>query len=251
MSRRRVFAAAALLLLGATAQCAFLRRAPHPGATAADGALAVLGGLRTLAAEAIWMRADRLQQAGRFSELVQLAEWLTALEPYNVQVWEYSAWNLAYNVSSRLPGAAERWPWVYAGIRLLRDRGIPRNPRAAALYRNLAFLFEVKLGVDKAEHCAPEYRRFWREIVEDAARRGAWSELGMESGRMAAVAGKYGIADWGDPFASAIYWADAGLECGDPRETPFLNEIIRQSRSLLARPSGTPVGAAAEQGANP
>lgn len=251
MSFRCAISAVVLLLCGVAAQCAFLGRTVHPGATAADGALAALGGLRTLAAEAIWMRADRLQQAGRFSELVQLADWLTALEPYNVQVWEYSAWNLAYNVSSRLPGAAERWPWVYAGICLLRDRGIPRNPRAATLYRNLAFLFEVKLGIDRAEHCAPEYRIFWRATVDDVARRGAWPELGMEPARMAAVAAKYGIADWADPFASALYWADAGLECGDPRETPFLNEIIRQSRSLLARPSGTHDGAAAEQGANP
>ena len=71
--------------------------------------LAALGGVRSIAAEVVWFRADRLQEEGRYVELAQLAETLAFLEPHTPEVWSYAAWNLAYNVSAMMPTAADRF----------------------------------------------------------------------------------------------------------------------------------------------
>ena len=74
----------------------------------AESAFAALGGLRAIASEIIWFRADRLQEEGRYVELAQLASMLTAMEPRTPEVWSYAAWNLAYNVSVMMP-TPEAW----------------------------------------------------------------------------------------------------------------------------------------------
>ena len=58
-----------------------------------------LGGFRGLIANALWIRASDLQMEDRFFEQVQLADWITKLEPTFVQVWLVQAWNMAYNIS--------------------------------------------------------------------------------------------------------------------------------------------------------
>ena len=99
-----------------------------------------------MAAEVIWFRADRLQEEGRYVEMAQLASALAFMEPHTPEVWSYAAWNLAYNVSVMMPDAPERWRWVEAGIRLLRDDGLRLNPRDPVLYRELAWMFLAKVG---------------------------------------------------------------------------------------------------------
>ncbi len=47
----------------------------------------------------LWMRAIHLQEEARVLELVQLSDWITALEPQFTTVWAFHAWNMAYNVS--------------------------------------------------------------------------------------------------------------------------------------------------------
>src|SRR5688500_7472627 len=62
-----------------------------------------LGGLRGLIANASWMRANKLQEEGQYFEMVQLADWITKLEPTFAQVWIVQAWNMAYNISVKFP----------------------------------------------------------------------------------------------------------------------------------------------------
>ena len=174
-----------------------------------EGALAALGGLRSIAAEVIWFRADRLQEEGRYVELAQLASALTFMEPHTPEVWSYAAWNLAYNVSVMMATPEDRWRWVQAGIRLLRDEGLVLNPRSADLYRELAWLFELKIGAS-VDSAAPVYRQKWRAIVEDVRRRGAWEELRMDPKEMLRLEQATGFDDWTDPQLSAIYWGARG-----------------------------------------
>ena len=42
---------------------------------------------RGLIANALWIRANDLQQDGKYFEMVQLADWITKLEPTLTQVW--------------------------------------------------------------------------------------------------------------------------------------------------------------------
>jgi len=238
---KRMLAVVAVLSLLAAAACAQLAlRSARPASAPAmtEGALAALGGLRSIAAEVVWFRADRLQDEGRFVELAQLASTLAYLEPHTPEVWSHAAWNLAYNISIMMPTPEDRWRWVHAAIRLLRDKGLAINPLESELYRELAWMFELKLGTD-LDSAADVYREKWREIVKDVERRGAWSELRMEGAVVGEVRRGYGIDDVADPMFSAIYWAHLGRAVAKRKEDVlFLNEIIRQSRQIYFKKKG-------------
>jgi len=72
------------------------------------------GAFRGLAVDALWMRADRLKEEGQFFDARQLAEWITTLQPRFASVWEFHAWNMAYNISVAIPATQpdQRWQWV-------------------------------------------------------------------------------------------------------------------------------------------
>lgn len=109
-------------------------------------ATTLLGGFRGIIVDMLWLRAIELQQEGKFFELVQLHDWICKMEPRLTQIWIYNAWNLAYNVSVECPTPEERWNWVRAGIRLLRDQGIQYNRKAPKLYKELGWIYYHKLG---------------------------------------------------------------------------------------------------------
>src|SRR6185437_8054050 len=46
-----------------------------------------LGGFRGLISNALWIRASELQEDGKYFEMVQLADWITKLEPNLPSVW--------------------------------------------------------------------------------------------------------------------------------------------------------------------
>lgn len=237
MKKRILLAALAAFLALLSVGLQFALRAARPASAPAmtEGALAAFGGLRSIVAEVVWFRADRLQDEGRYVELAQLASTLSYLEPHTPEVWSYAAWNLAYNISIMMPTHEDRWRWVYAAICLVRDKGLVLNPTESELYRELAWLFELKLGtnLDAASHV---YRAKWRETVEDVARRGAWEELRMDKRVMDEVTKAYGMSDVADPMYSAVYWAHIGRVVSKKKEdVAFLNEIIRQSRAIYRR----------------
>ena len=209
--RKTVFVPLAILLsvLAVGGQIALNRLRPKSASALAEGAMAAMGGIRAIAAEVVWFRADRLQEEGRYVELAQLAETLAFLEPHTPEVWSYAAWNLAYNVSVMMPTAADRWRWVLAAIRLLRDSGLRLNPASPELCRELAWMFELKIGTD-LDAAAGHYREEWKRIVEDVRARQAWEELGMDPVVMARIERATGFDDWTDPQLSAIYWAVVG-----------------------------------------
>ena len=209
--KARVLVPLAILLsvLAVGGQFALNRMRPKSASLLTSGVLAAMGGVRAIAAEVVWFRADRLQEEGRYVELAQLAETLAFLEPHTPEVWSYAAWNLAYNVSVMMPTAEDRWRWVLAAICLLRDSGLRLNPASPELCRELAWLFELKIGTD-LDAAAGHYRAEWKRIVEDVRRRQAWEELGMDPVVMARIERATGFDDWTDPQLSAIYWAVVG-----------------------------------------
>ena len=73
-----------------------------------------LGGFRGLIANALWIRANDLQNDDKFFEAAQLATWITDLEPSFSQVWLFQAWNMAYNISVKFKDFPDRWRWVAA-----------------------------------------------------------------------------------------------------------------------------------------
>ncbi|MGB7582900.1 MAG: hypothetical protein WBL85_10695 [Sedimentisphaerales bacterium] len=111
-------------------------------------ATVAMGAFRGLVVDILWMRADKLKEQGQFFDAKQLAEWITVLQPRFSQVWAFQAWNMAYNISVAIPAeqADQRWQWVKNGYELLRDKGIPLNPKSIGLYRELGRIFQHKIG---------------------------------------------------------------------------------------------------------
>lgn len=105
-----------------------------------------MGAFRGIFVNFLWIRANELKEDGRFYEAIDLARAITKLEPRFPQVWVFHAWNMAYNISVTTQTPQERWQWVNAGIRLLRDQAIPANPNDLLVHKELAWIFLHKIG---------------------------------------------------------------------------------------------------------
>ena len=105
-----------------------------------------LGSFRGLVADLLWLRAGSLQEKGSYFEMVQLARWITDLQPTFSGATAYLAWNMAYNISVTCSSFEDRWRWVNEGIKLIRDQAIEYNPEDPVLYKELAWIFQHKLG---------------------------------------------------------------------------------------------------------
>jgi len=111
-------------------------------------ATTALGAFRGIIVDIVWIRMENLKGEGEFFEIVQLADLACRLAPRLSAVWDFNSWNMAYNISVELDDRNERWPWVKQGIEVLRDRGIPSNPRDPKLYFSLAWIYMHKIGDD-------------------------------------------------------------------------------------------------------
>jgi len=129
-------------------------------------ATVAMGAFRGLVVDILWMRADKLKEEGQFFDARQLAEWITTLQPRFGAVWEFHAWNMAYNISVAIPASQpeERFRWVRNGYELLRDKGIPLNPRSIQLYRELARIFQHKMG-GVSDDCHKYYKLRLAEML--------------------------------------------------------------------------------------
>jgi hypothetical protein len=123
-------------------------------------ATVAMGAFRGLVVDILWIRAENLKEKGQFFDAKQMAEWITTLQPRFAAVWDFQAWNMAYNISVAMPATQwqERWKWVRNGYELLRDRGIKHNPKAIDLYRSLAWIFQHKMG-GVTDDCHKHYKR--------------------------------------------------------------------------------------------
>ena len=123
------------------------------------------GGLRAPVVAYLWMRADKLKRQGRHHEAVQLAEIICKLQPNFPSVWDFYAWDMAWNISVATHTPEERWRWVYAGVELLRDKGIPQNRDALYLYQRVGWIFYNKMGGHMDDmHMA--YKQRWAALMQ-------------------------------------------------------------------------------------
>jgi hypothetical protein len=212
-----------------------------------------LGSFRGLIANALWMRANDLQNDGQYFEMVQLADWITKLQPRIVTVWYYQAWNMAYNISVKFTDAADRWRWVQRGIQLLRDDGIRYNPREALLYRELAWFYQHKIGQNlddahlyyKAQLAQemqelfggprPDFGALIDPVTPEARARAdrLRDQYRMDPRVMKEVDDRYGPVEWRLPEAHAIYWATVGLAKSKPKDLITLRRVVYQSMHMV------------------
>ena len=127
-------------------------------------ATTALGGFRGILIDILWIRCQQMKQDGKFHEMRQLYKIITKMEPHYSKVWAFAAWDLAYNVSVEFDNLDDRWFWVDAGRRMLRDEGIPYNRRDPELYYELAWIYHHKIG-GNTDYAHPLYRR---ELANEA-----------------------------------------------------------------------------------
>jgi hypothetical protein len=265
---KAVLVLAAILLLAGSSLCrngltrerVALGLTPLPSDPAMPPVLALttqaLGGFRGLIANALWIRANDLQLADKFFEMVQLARWITLLEPRFAQVWIVQAWNMTYNISVKFREAEDRWRWVRHGIELLRDQALRYNPDEASIYRELAWDFQHKMGMNlddahffyKAAWATemaplltekvtpkfdghPNFDQLIHPTTEEASNRAAVlrDRYKLDPVLMKELDERYGPLDWRLPEAHAIYWASLGLTKSKPKDLITLRRVIYQS----------------------
>jgi hypothetical protein len=218
-----------------------------------------LGGFRGLISNILWMRASDLQENDKFFEMVQLADWITKLEPHFTQVWLVQSWNMAYNISVKFKDPEDRWRWVQRGIELLRDQGLVYNPDDVLMYRELAWFFQHKMG-QNLDDANMYYKQMWLKEMstvlgmdkpdwdalihpktEDEKKRATLlrEKYKMDPVFMKEVDDRYGPLEWRLPETSAIYWAALGLRAAkndqqriDPNDLITLRRVIYQSMQL-------------------
>lgn len=207
----------------------------------------VLGGFRGLIANALWVRAMELQENDRYFEMVQLADWITKLQPHINTVWIVQAWNMSYNISIKFSEPADRWQWVKRGIELLRDEALKFNPHEVLLYRELAWHFQHKMGhnLDDAHMYfknvwahemeavfggpKPDFEALINPQTDDARKRAGIlrEKYKMDPAKMKQVEERYGPLEWRLPESHAIYWANIGRENARTK-----NDLIQLRRGV-------------------
>ena len=105
-----------------------------------------LGSFRGLLADMLWLRSESLKAKKSYFEMIQLARWITDLQPNYSGGTAYLAWNLAYNISVTCSDHSDRWRWVNEGVTLIRDKALLYNPNDPMLYKELSWIFLHKLG---------------------------------------------------------------------------------------------------------
>lgn len=211
-----------------------------------------LGGFRGLIANALWIRANDLQSEGKYFEMVQLADWITKLEPTFAQVWIVQAWNMAYNISVKFPDEPDRWRWVQRGIELLRDDALRYNPKEALIYRELGWFFQHKMGqnLDDAHRYykqswaiamtnvfggdQPNFDELLNPTTPEARKRAEElrTRYKMDPKEMQEADRLYGPLEWRLPEAHAIYWAHVGLKHSKKKDLITLRRVIYQSMQM-------------------
>ena len=207
-----------------------------------------LGGFRGLIANILWIRASDLQEQEKFFEMVQLADWITKLEPHYVQVWLNQAWNMAFNISVKFASSEDRWRWVQRGISLLRDQGLVYNPDEALIYRELSWMYQFKMGAN-LDDANQFYKQSWFLEMQDLFKGKPNLEqlinpttpeaiqrlqilthkYRLNPKTMLEVDNEYGPLEWRLPDAHAIYWAELGRRLAKPKDKESLRRSIYQS----------------------
>lgn len=251
---------AAVLLAAVSQQRLVGLRAEHnldPAAVVEDSSPMInvvsilLGGFRGLLADILWLRISYMQDQGQVLEVVQLADWVSKLQPHMPETWAFHAWNMAYNVSMLVPDARDRWQWVLNGLNLLRNDGIKFNPVDPRIYAELAWFFQHKIGGTSDVH-NQLFKQWWARDMKELfgrERHVDWErfmqqpenirrlrdEFRMNPAIMQEVESRYGRMDWRIPESHAVYWAWRAKSFAPPEGFIRADRMLFQTLVTLMR----------------
>ncbi len=102
-------------------------------------------GLRGVAANILWTKSTEYHKRKDWTNLAATLKQLAKLQPNFVSVWEYQAWNIAFNVSVEFDDYRQRYRWVIKGLDYLRE-GMKYNEREALLPSTMGWFIGQKIG---------------------------------------------------------------------------------------------------------
>ncbi len=120
--------------------------------------LATLG-LRGVASTILWQKAEYYKKEKFWDRLSATLNQIAVLQPHFMEVWEYQAHNLSYNVSVEFDDYRQRYQWVKRGIDYL-IKGGKFNKRRTELPFEMGNFFGSKMGVADEKL---QYRALYRD----------------------------------------------------------------------------------------
>ena len=118
-------------------------------------------GMRTLAANFLWLKVDTYWHSGELHRMIPLMHTCVALDPHFVDAYLLGAWHLAYNVTSQIAETPEidkeysekykkrlgKKDFFYYSATDFLKGGIRNNPRDYRIYFDLGYsIYELKLS---------------------------------------------------------------------------------------------------------
>ena len=136
-----------------------------------------IGALRGLIVDFLWIKVQVMKDRGQLFEVMADSELITKLQPRFAAVWGFHGHNMAYNVSVATQTEQQRWEWVQAGIRLVRNEGLRYNPNDVELHKEIAFWFAHKIeGYSDDAHLYYKYKlcEEWHKLLGEPP--AAWDD---------------------------------------------------------------------------
>jgi hypothetical protein len=188
---------------------------------------ALLGSFRSVLVDFFWIRAEALQQEGRYFAAAELARWITALQSRVESSWSFQAWNLGVNVPSMLR-PEDRWPYVEAAINLLAKDGLAANPGSLGLHYEIGWFWLHRVGSD-IDPAASIYRATVRDRVGAILGPQPWDIRAMVRDEELLPALRE------DPSVKAFLEAESAGLAPSSRDDPLLAAYDRARRAAAWR----------------
>jgi len=102
--------------------------------------IASLGGFRTVAADLLWMRMERVWDTGNWWALLPLLDAVTQLDPNFILAWKVYGWHCAYNMNAESETLLDRKYWLDRGLEILR-RAVDVNPKSWEMVFELGWTY--------------------------------------------------------------------------------------------------------------
>ena len=116
-------------------------------------------GMRGIAANILWTKSTEYHKKKDWTNLAATLKQLAKLQPNFISVWEYQAWNLAFNVSVEFDDYRQRYRWVIKGLDYLKE-GMKYNEREALLPSTMGWFIGQKIGRSDEKK---QFRRMFKE----------------------------------------------------------------------------------------
>jgi len=128
--------------------------------------VAALGGFRTVAADLLWLKAERVWNGGDWWMMLPILDVVTQLDPQFLLAWKVYGWHAAYNLHGESQTLSEKNWWLDHGVDAL-ERSVEANPDSWEMYFELGWTL-----YDRAHEPWRAAERFWQaDQFEDVPHR--------------------------------------------------------------------------------